>query len=205
MRRRAFTLLELLVVVGIVALLAALLFPVLASAKERGRKTVCASNMHQIGLAILMYRDTDEGWPISRDLTTAPLQGVDKRLWLCPSDPLKGYASLELSCVHNRQTRVDQSYFHPFSPSQSFTKRLEAFDSNFALLACRTHGQRTEFFTGRPDLACTRSPAMFEGTVQRVRRDGSLGNGHMTLTRTESGGYQFRVADLFVDKAPGSP
>jgi prepilin-type N-terminal cleavage/methylation domain-containing protein/prepilin-type processing-associated H-X9-DG protein len=59
--RRAFTLVELLVVIAIIAILAALLLPVLARAKERGRVARCKSNGHQMGLALNLYVQ-DEGF-----------------------------------------------------------------------------------------------------------------------------------------------
>jgi prepilin-type N-terminal cleavage/methylation domain-containing protein/prepilin-type processing-associated H-X9-DG protein len=59
--RRGFTLIELLVVIAIISLLAAILFPVFARARESARKTSCASNLKQIGMAWLMYnQDNDE-------------------------------------------------------------------------------------------------------------------------------------------------
>ncbi|MFA7231695.1 MAG: type II secretion system protein [Victivallaceae bacterium] len=50
-----FTLIELLVTISIIAILAGILMPVLTKARERSRKTVCQSNLHQIGLALNMY------------------------------------------------------------------------------------------------------------------------------------------------------
>jgi prepilin-type N-terminal cleavage/methylation domain-containing protein len=59
--KRAFTLIELLVVIAIIAILAAILFPVLAKVRENGRRTVCISNMKEIGLGVTMYaQDYDE-------------------------------------------------------------------------------------------------------------------------------------------------
>lgn len=64
LNRKGFTLVELLVVVAILALLAGMLIPVLASAREKSRQTVCASNLKQIGSAFLMYRqEWDENFP----------------------------------------------------------------------------------------------------------------------------------------------
>ncbi|MDR3707348.1 MAG: DUF1559 domain-containing protein [Capsulimonadaceae bacterium] len=62
--RNGFTLIELLVVIAIIAILAAILFPVFATAREKARQTACLSNMKQLGLAALQYiQDYDECYP----------------------------------------------------------------------------------------------------------------------------------------------
>ena len=67
-RNLAFTFIELLFVIAIIAILAAILFPVFARARENARKASCQSNLKQIGLAITQYtQDYDERYPISVD------------------------------------------------------------------------------------------------------------------------------------------
>ena len=75
--RKAFTLIELLVVISIIAILAAILFPVFAQAKAAAKTSVCLSNMKQMGLALQMYvGDNDDrmfyrsGWANSRSGNT---------------------------------------------------------------------------------------------------------------------------------------
>ena len=66
MRRRGFTIVELLVVIALIGLLIALLLPAVQTAREAGRRTLCANHLHQLGVAMANYQDAHGAWPIGR-------------------------------------------------------------------------------------------------------------------------------------------
>jgi prepilin-type N-terminal cleavage/methylation domain-containing protein/prepilin-type processing-associated H-X9-DG protein len=108
---KGFTLIELLVVVAILALLAGILFPVLAAARHRSYMAVCQSNLRQIGLAIYAYAEDWDGllapgvgglvrgsWHIYYKSYTRDL-GV----WQDPANPVEGdYTSYSMNISVSR-------------------------------------------------------------------------------------------------------
>ena len=109
-RRGGFTLVELLVVVAIIGVLAAVLLPALARAREAARRASCANNLNQWGLIYQMYSAEARGHRLPRvqmvfdtvDFAAAPnLLSVypeyltDPSLFICPSDPNDTVATLQ--------------------------------------------------------------------------------------------------------------
>ena len=89
-KERGFTLIELLVVIAIIAILAAILFPVFASAKESGRTASCASNLKQIYVGLMGYCDNYQGrMPDCRQIGAYPKQTLQEL-----PDPLQIHAKL---------------------------------------------------------------------------------------------------------------
>lgn len=105
MRRLAFTLIEILVVIAIIIVLVGIIWAAMAPARERARETRCMSNLHQIGRALQMYRqdwggqEAQEGermeyWQLGlpptpivvKDSTFLYLLGT-KEIWWCPNAP----------------------------------------------------------------------------------------------------------------------
>lgn len=110
----AFTLIELLTVIAIIGILAAILIPVVGSVRENARQAQCGSNQRQIALAVLMYesennalpgpifrriRRTDSNDPDLRELNwiiEPYIGGTRLEVWDCPSN------SLSLGSEENR-------------------------------------------------------------------------------------------------------
>src|SRR3954451_22919843 len=67
-RGRGFTIVEILVVIGIIAVIIALLLPALQRARQQALSLQCKSNLQQIGQALLIYANNNDGWmyPASR-------------------------------------------------------------------------------------------------------------------------------------------
>ena len=123
--KRGFTLIELLVVIAIIAILASILFPVFAKAREKARQTQCTSNLKQLALAIQMYSQDNgsqypgidgSGW-VGK---ISPYVGGSSEMFLCPSDKTgaDNVVSYALAGLLIREDRTGVKESQVISPSE---------------------------------------------------------------------------------------
>ena len=119
--RNGFTLVELLVAIGIVAVITAILFPVFASVRERGRRTVCQSNLKQIAIAMQQYvQDNNGTYPVyvrydGPRCYAAWIPAVspyvkDYHLFRCPDHPHGNPEGADTDVDHLPQADMDYVY-----------------------------------------------------------------------------------------------
>ena len=149
-----FTLVELLVVIAVIAILASLLLPALAQAKEKGRQTRCINSVRQQTLAVIMYADDHNGflpptayndvtgneidWPSILD----PYLNFVAKIHLCPTDRFSQANSYGL----NELTFVDLT-----DPDPPLQTRLSDFRTPALTIMQGDIGTGDDFVTPRPD------------------------------------------------------
>ena len=99
-----FTLVELLVVIGIIGLLAALSFPLLSKVKAKSKMAKCAGNLHQIGVRLHAYADDNDGYlPVCARIGVSPadplaMQNVmpmnSSEIYECPADDVRKFSGM---------------------------------------------------------------------------------------------------------------
>lgn len=147
--RRAFTLVELLVVVGIVAALAALLTPVVIAALGRARQTTCGANLRQVSLAFQFYlNDSAQTYPYANDPVS-----VDPYVWLWMG---RGWRSVlseyldaqdEVFCCPSDETALEKwestsyaysmSFYHSPRQINAMTEKADTYSNPQRSVPCK--------------------------------------------------------------------
>lgn len=114
MKRRGFTLVEVLVVLALMVLLASISLTVFSRVRERGRRATCQSNLRQMNLALRQYASDHDSFDISQDNWQEALTPYIKnnQIFECPSESRSGNST-------NTGMDTDYFYFAAFNIFQS--------------------------------------------------------------------------------------
>lgn len=174
---RGLTLLELLTAVLIVAVLIALLLPVIHSARYRVGDSQCISNMRQILMALNMYRaDYREGFPgdgrkgFPRGLRFILPYIKTKDIFRCPVARLDDGAGMYFLRGWEGIEHLTYYYFVNHTKVYSFLRHIQELDSNHGVLACVWHpASNLRYRNPRLEAPHVRR-GLLDGSVQTVRK-----------------------------------
>lgn len=165
--KAAFTLIELLVVISIIAILAAILFPVFARAREAARRSSCQSNLKQLMLGVMQYtQDFDERYsPLSMQVPqTAPPNTLSNICWLQIIQPYMKSTQI-FKCPSDATVNISNTcgggtpYGSPFPTSYGINVMFSAATKNVTTSSTTTNLNTGDINAGGISLSQVVQPA----------------------------------------------
>lgn len=200
--KRAFTLLEVLVAIGIVLLLAAIIFPVVTRAKEAGYRAESIAHLRQVGTGIELYRGDFDGQLAFGHLDSFVKGGYFKEGRLLRSHPdefLSGYGTTLSRCMDTFGPTTIETSYETSLATRAFYERVRALDNNAAIVVDRTHGETIDW----ANMTCDRAAYFYSGRILRLYEDTSIKIGQFSLIDWEASpdiGLAWHRVKLFTDK-----
>lgn len=116
--RKAFTLIEILAVVAIIGLLIAILLPSLSKAKTQARRATCASQLHQVGLAMMAYmQDNRDRMPFISAMPSIGPFPLETARPVTMGDVLKRHLKGNMNALHCPEDKPDNPYLNEPRPA----------------------------------------------------------------------------------------
>lgn len=178
--RRGFTLIELLVVIAIIAILAGMLLPALAKAKEKGKSANCISNQRQMSIASRVYSDDND----SRYAFTFQVGGanVTRKAWFNFLQPYQHSTNLILCPSKTKKFKEAVALY----PSDQRDSAVSNYSVNFRLGGCDW-------------------PGSWEKSIWRQLKDSDLRSPATTVHYTDGGTRPTNSKDPLKCVTPQSP
>lgn len=158
-RKHGFTLIELLVVIAIIGVLAGLLLPALQASRERARQTYCKNNLHQLSVALIMYRDDFKKMPNWLS-NLYPTYVGNPDAFLCKSDQTRvggvsapgmgPYASKPEAVPGNHYPEANDNDENGTSYDRNNKIHACSYLYEFSAAKCSWYGAGSSFFSAAP-------------------------------------------------------